>query len=141
MAATHTTNLGLNKPDRQDYVSVVSDINDNMEKLDSVIGAVPSGSSLQGQIDTEKQNITQLSKDDLLQFENIPGTTQTISFDVNGNVQSVTHKNGSNVAIRTDVFTFTDSSITEVRTLNTGESLTIVTNLVTLVTTVTYAAS
>ena len=141
MAAAHTTNLGLNKPDRQDYVSVVNDINDNMDTLDTIIGAVPSGSSLQGQIDTEKQNITQLSKDDLLQFENIPGTTQTILFDANGNVQSVTHKNSSNIAIRTDVFTFTDNSITEVRTLNTGESLTIVTNLVTLVTTVTYAAS
>lgn len=141
MAATHTTNLGLNKPDRQDYVSVVNDINDNMDTLDAAIGAVPSGSSLQGQIDTEKQNITQLSKDDLLQFENIPGTTQTISYDANGNVQSITHKNSSNVAIRTDVFTFTDSNITEVRTLNTGESLTIMTNLVTLVTTVTYSAS
>ena len=44
-------------------------------------------------------------------------------------------------SIRTDAFTFAEGSITEVRTLNTGESLTIVTNTETLVTTVTYAAA
>ena len=76
-----------------------------------------------------------------LQEENIPGTTQTITFDADGNVQSIVHKNSSNVAVRTDAFTFGTDTITEVRTLNTGESLTIVTNTNTLVTTVTYAAS
>ena len=38
MAATHTTNLGLNKPARGDFVSVVSDINDNMDKIDAKFG-------------------------------------------------------------------------------------------------------
>ena len=42
-------------------------------------------------------------------------------------------------AVRTDVFTFGTSTITEVRTLATGESLTIVTNTDTLETTTTYA--
>lgn len=141
MAATHTTNLGLNKPDRQDYVSVVNDLNANMDTIDSIIGALPSGKTVQGQIDENIQDISKLDESDLLQIENIPGTTQTIAFDVNGNIQSITHKNSSNVAIRTDAFTFTDNSITEVRTLNTGASLTIVTNLNTLATTVTYTAA
>ena len=70
----------------------------------------------------------------------IKNTTQEITFDSAGNVQSITHKSG-NTTIRTDAFTFADGSITEVRTLNTGESLTIVTNTSTLVTTVTYAAA
>lgn len=76
-----------------------------------------------------------------LEEENIPGTTQTISFDSSGNVSQIVHTNSNNVAVRTDVFTFGVDTITEVRTLNTGESLTIVTNTDTLVTTVTYAAA
>lgn len=40
MSATQTTNLGLNKPDRQDYVSVVSDINENMDRIDSSVGNI-----------------------------------------------------------------------------------------------------
>ena len=76
-----------------------------------------------------------------LQAEEIPGTTQTIAFDSSGNVQSITHKDGSNNTIRTDAFTFAANSITEVRTLSTGESLTIATNTTTLSTTVTYAAA
>ena len=51
MAATLTPNIGLKKPDREDYVSVVSDINDNMDTLDSKIGAVPQNKTVQGQID------------------------------------------------------------------------------------------
>ena len=40
MAATHTPNLNLAKPDREDFVSVVSDINDNMDILDNSYGAL-----------------------------------------------------------------------------------------------------
>lgn len=79
-------------------------------------------------------------KDDLwlLSLE-IPDTTQTYTFS-SGSVSQVTHsRNG--VVIRTDALTYGASTITEVRTLNTGESLTIVTNLTTLETTVTYAAA
>lgn len=76
----------------------------------------------------------------LLLHDEIPGTTQTITFDSLGNVSTITHTNGNNVATRTDAFTFATNSITEVRTLNTGESLTIATNTTTLTTTVTYAA-
>lgn len=72
--------------------------------------------------------------------EELPGTVQTILFDASGNVQSITHTR-NNVAIRTDGFTFAENTITEVRTLSTGETLTIVTNLITLETTVTYTAA
>ena len=34
MAATYTSRLNLAKPDRQDFVSVVNDINNNMQKID-----------------------------------------------------------------------------------------------------------
>jgi len=70
--------------------------------------------------------------------EVIPDTVQTITFDSSGNVQRITHVRNS-AAVRTDVFTFAASTITEVRTLATGESLTIVTNTDTLETTTTYA--
>ena len=77
----------------------------------------------------------------LLLHDEIPNTVQTIAFDSSGDVSTITHTNGSNVAVRTDAFTFAANSITEVRTLSTGDTLTIVTNTTTLVTTVTYAAA
>ena len=88
-----------------------------------------------------KSAIAQDAIDNLLQVENIFGTTQSIVFDSAGNVQSITHKDGNNNTVRTDVFTFAANSITETRTLSTGESLTIVTNTTTLQTIVTYAAA
>lgn len=75
-----------------------------------------------------------------LQEDSIPGTTQTITFDADGNVQRIVHSSG-NTAVRTDVFTFGADTITEVRTLASGASLTIVTNTATLVTTVTMTAA
>ena len=84
-----------------------------------------------------RQEIRELQIADLLHLEEINDTVQTITYDANGVVQKIEHAQGTEI-IRTDVFTFTDTVITEVRTLNSGESLTIVTNLDTLVTTVTY---
>ena len=74
-----------------------------------------------------------------LRTEEIPNTVQNYTF-VDGAVSLVEHKSG-NTTVRTDAFTYGTNTITEVRTLNTGESLTIVTNLTTLETTVTYAVS
>jgi hypothetical protein len=91
--------------------------------------------------DKSATEITGLKSAILLQEETIPDTTQTISFDSSGNVSSIVHKDGSNNTIRSDAFTFGANTITEVRTLYTGETLTIVTNTTTLVTTVTYAAA
>lgn len=105
--------------------------------------AVPAGISnkLGNEVADLKSAIDQDAIDNLLQVENIFGTTQSITFDSAGNVQSITHKDGSNNTVRTDVFTFAANSVTETRTLSTGESLTIVTNLTTLETTTTYAAA
>lgn len=75
-----------------------------------------------------------------LQEDAIPGTTQTITFDADGNVQRIVHSS-ENTVVRTDVFTFGAGTITEVRTLASGASLTIVTNTDTLVTTVTMTAA
>ena len=80
-----------------------------------------------------------LSESDVLQkllHDNVPDTVQNYTF-TDGTVSKVEHKSG-NVIKRSDVFTYGTSSITEVRTLDSGESLTIVTNLSTLETTVTY---
>lgn len=82
-----------------------------------------------------------LGKDEitsLLLADPIPDTVQAITFDANGNVQTITHSRDG-AAVRTDAFVFADGSITETRTLATGESLTIVTNTDTLITTSTYA--
>ena len=75
-----------------------------------------------------------------LHDDEIDNTVQTITFGSDGSVQKIEHKRNS-VVIRTDTFTFATNMITEVRTLNTGETLTIATNLTTLETTVTYAAA
>lgn len=87
-----------------------------------------------------QEQISGLKEDLMLQEETIPDTVQTITFDSAGNVSAITHT-ANNVAVRTDAFTFGTDTITEVRTLSTGESLTIVTNTTTLQTTVTYAAA
>jgi len=74
----------------------------------------------------------------LLLADPIPDTVQAITFDASGNVQTITHSRDG-AAVRTDAFVFADVSITETRTLATGESLTIVTDTNTLQTTTTYA--
>ena len=69
----------------------------------------------------------------------IPDTKQTI-VEEDGTIKRVLHKR-ENTTIRTDTLTFATGSVTEVRTLKTGENVTIVTNLATLETTITYATS
>lgn len=71
--------------------------------------------------------------------DNVPNTVQEYAFS-GGSVSQVTHKSG-NTTIRTDAFSYGNGTITETRTLNTGEQLAIVTNLATLETTVTFTAS
>lgn len=84
--------------------------------------------------------LERLDAEFLLQAENVPDTVQTITFDGSGNVSQITHT-ANGTAVRTDTFTFGTGSITEVRTLATGEAMTIVTDTTTLVTTVTYTAA
>ena len=112
---------------------VDEDLNTAIDGINDKIGTVPTGTTLEGQLGDLKSAFA-------LHAEEIDGTTQTITFDSSGNVSQIVHA-ANGAAVRTDVFTFGTNTITEVRTLNTGESLTIVTNTETLVTTVTYAAA
>ena len=96
------------------------------------------GSYDEGTVGKELQEQTRQLSDNDLHLEELPDTTQAITFDQSGNVQSIVHSR-NNTAVRTDVFTFEENTITEVRTLANGHSLTMVTNLTTLETTVTYS--
>lgn len=60
----------------------------------------------------------------------IPGTVQTVTFDSSGNPATITHSASGSV-VRTDVFTWTTNSVTEVRTAS-NKQITITTNLTTL---------
>lgn len=113
----------------------------------SETNAAASAAAAQAVKDSIPADYTELSESvyglkvvNKLHMDEIDGTTQTIAFDAAGNVSQIVHS-ANGVAVRTDAFTFGMNTITEVRTLNTGESLTIVTNTNTLVTTVTYAAA
>ena len=77
---------------------------------------------------------------DLLTMEAIPDTSQQIIFaSGTQTLDRIYHTRTSDSQVmRTDVFTFASGSVTEVRTLDTGDSLTIVTNLTTLVTMITF---
>ena len=72
--------------------------------------------------------------------DDIPNTVQTYEFQggSGSSVSKVLHKS-EGVAVRTDVFAYGTDTITETRTLSTGEKLTITTNLTTLETTVTQS--
>lgn len=73
----------------------------------------------------------------LLVAESLEDATVTPTFDNDGNIVGLTHTvNGSTV--RTDTITITSSTATEVRTLSTGERLTITTDLTTKVSTLVY---
>lgn len=85
------------------------------------------------------EDVSDLKEDFILQMDEIPDTVQSYAF-ADGTVSQISHMR-SGTAIRTDVFTYGENTITEARTLNTGESLTIVTNLTTLETTVTYSVA
>ena len=81
----------------------------------------------------------ELDETEKLYMANIPDTTQTITL-TNGMLSQILHKSG-NTTVRTDTFAYGSGSFTETRTLGTGASLTIVTDLSTFVTTVTYTGA
>ena len=67
--------------------------------------------------------------------DNLPGTVQTVNFGTDGKPSSVVHtKNGATV--RTDAYTWGDGTVTETRTTADGSYITMVTDLTTLVTTI-----
>ena len=75
-----------------------------------------------------------------LHADGIPGAAQAVTWDSYGNVTTVTHSVGG-VTVRTDSFTYSGTSITETRTLATGESLVLITDLRTWATAATYTAA
>lgn len=81
----------------------------------------------------------ELDKTDLIK-EEIFGTTQEINFNSSGQVSSIIHKK-SGAAYRTDTFTYGTNSITEERAITAIGTLTIATDLATLVTTVVFTAA
>ena len=94
MAATLTPNIGLKKPDRADYVSVVNDINDNMDTLDGKIGAVPSGKTVQGQIDTKAEKVSSATSGDFAALDSNGNLTdsgkKTSDFVLASNIATTT---------------------------------------------------
>lgn len=83
--------------------------------------------------------ITESEKKSML-LNDIPDTEQTIQRGSDGKVSGILHtRDGSTV--RTDTFVFGSGTVTETRTLDSGETLTIVVNKTTKVTTITYTAA
>lgn len=76
------------------------------------------------------EEVSQLSEENLLHSDVIRGTTQTVTFDASGRPSQVVHE-ADGTAVRTDVFTYAENTITETRTTSDG-TLTITTNLNTL---------
>lgn len=83
---------------------------------------------------TTTANLTDPNIRLLLLADEVPDTVQTFDFGDDGSVSAIHH--GS---VRTDTYTYGDGTITEKRTLAAGPSLTMVTDLDTLETTVTYS--
>ena len=111
------------------------------DEAEARVGAVTAEAEARAAADTAMGNeVDDLKSATSLHDDEIDNTVQIITFASDGSVQKIEHKR-NNVIIRTDTFTFATNMITEVRTLNTGETLTIATNLTTLETTVTYAAA
>lgn len=79
----------------------------------------------------------------LLLLDDIPDTVQTLMRGADGKVSGIVHTStaaGGGV-VRTDTFAFTDAAVTETRTLDSGETLTIVVNRTTKAVTITHTAA
>lgn len=100
----------------------------------TVQGAAADAKKTGDEITSLKSEINALSVEETLLRSELPGTTVSVVFDVNGNPTMITHSaNGSTV--RTDLFVWVNDTVTETR--STAEKrITITTNLSTLAQTV-----
>lgn len=99
------------------------------DKGDEVIGSIPQDYS--DLVDDVADLTRQINHFD----DNLPGTVQTVNFGADGKPSSVVHtKNGATV--RTDAYTWGDGTVTETRTTADGSYITMMTDLSTLVTTI-----
>jgi hypothetical protein len=99
---------GQNQYDIQDQNGNV--INSNIKLVYKGTGGTPVSASNMNKIDN-------------LKCDCIEGTTQVPTF-TGSDITKIEHKQGAAV-IRTDAFTYTSTKTTEVRTLNTGETITL----------------
>lgn len=121
-----TTYYGLTK--------LSSSVTSTSEKLAATPKAVKTA------YDQAVNGMADHQKEQYLMMDDIPGTTVTPTVDSGGDVTTLTHKDtSSNETVRTDTFTKTSTTVTEVRTLATGEVLTIVTNRSTHISTFTFS--
>ena len=91
---------------------------------------------------TIPSDYSQLYYYSLLHVEEINDTVQTIIYDSSGVISKVEHRAiVGNGLVREDSFVFSDSQIVETRTLASGASLVMTTNLANLATTVSYTAA
>ena len=81
-------------------------------------------SNLVGSINEVGADLVAHKAETMLQNK-IKGTTQTITFNSDGTVQKIEHLDVLDIALRTDTFVYSTSLITEVRTLSTGQTLTL----------------
>lgn len=103
----------------------------NIVKLKNTLGEWVNITELQGgggTIETESSLY-------ILDQSSIKGTTQSIIWNTDDTIQQIKHiKTDDNTTIRTDTFTYNGDTITEVRTINTGETLTFVYHMDTYIT-------
>ena len=104
-------------------------VNRVQEKGDEVLDSIPQDYS------ELVNDVADLSRQINHFDDNLPGTVQTVNFGADGKPSSVVHtKNGTTV--RTDAYTWGDGTVTETRTTADGSYITMVTDLSTLVTTI-----
>lgn len=107
--ATITTKLKLTKPDYND-VRDIKVLNDNADKIDKF------ATDIETKINNNK-SISDNSLEDLLLQTSIKDTVVSVTKDSQDRVSSIVHKR-NDLPIRTDVFSYSDNTITETRTLN-----------------------
>lgn len=120
-------------------------IDDNTRLSDLVLGVNNQFNEINEQlsdINTELENINlELNKneiDERLLHSNIKNTRQEVNFNSSGKITNVKHIDFTNKIVRTDTFSIDTNPLVETRILDTGDKLTISTNLTTLTSTITY---
>ena len=78
----NTTNLNMVKPAGTDH-ALISVINSNMDIIDGAVGALPSGSTLQGEIDSANTAIGTLSSLTTTAKTNLVSAINEVDGDVN----------------------------------------------------------
>lgn len=95
---------------------------------DGTITLIPApGQIIQAGTPVNAANLNGIETDltnGILLSDDIRGTIAYPTF-TNGKITQIQHKDGSNNVVRTDTFTYTDTLITEIRTMTGGSSLTL----------------